>query len=268
MDSLFFHFAKIAWLIIEPDNLLVIALIIVGILFLVNKTALAKKLFFLLSALVLIIALFPVGGWLIYPLETRFPANPELPDKVDGIILLGGSFLPRNSDYWGKPQTNKFADRIFQFVTLLNRYPQAKAVFSGGDASLTGGNSTEAHIASKLFFELGIENDRIIYEDKARNTFENGKFSHQIVKPAKGESWIVVSSAFHLPRVVGVFCSLKWSVIPYPADFHTLPSSLLTPSLDLGFHLQQLNEALHEWTGLTAYYFAGKTSQWFPSGCD
>lgn len=267
MDNLFFYAAKIGWFIVEPDNLLVAMLFTVGILFLLNKTALAKKLFFLLSMFILIIALFPVGDWLIYPLETRFPANPELPDKVDGIILLGGSFLAENSDYWGKTQTNRYADRIFHFISLINQYPQAKAVFTGGNASLIGSHSTEVRIARKLFSEMGIKEDRIIYEDKARNTYENGKYTHQMINPVQGERWVVVSSAFHLPRAVGVFCALDWSVIPYPADFQTRPDGLLTPSLDLGYHLVQLNEALREWAGLTAYYFTAKTSQWFPDNC-
>lgn len=267
MDDLLFQLAKIGWLLAEPDNLVVVVVAIISVLFLLNLNRLARKLFFIFSAMLIFLAVFPVGGWLIYPLETRFPAHPDLPDKVDGIILLGGSFLPPNSDYWGRPQTNKYADRIFQFVTLLNRYPQAKAVFTGGDASLTGDGSTESQIARELFADLGIKSDRIIYEDRARNTFENGKFSYQKIQPEDGENWIVVSSAWHLPRVVGVFCELGWRVIPYPADFYTLPNDLVTPSLHLDHHLVQLNEAIYEWGGLTAYYFSGRTSQWFPDGC-
>lgn len=267
MDNIFFIVSKLLWLIISPENLIVFALALVVLLFILNKDALAKKTLYSSSAVIFFIAIFPIGSWLMYPLETQFPTKPTLPQQVDGIILLGGSFVPSSSEAWNKVQTNSFADRIHDFLALIHQYPNAKAIFTGGSASVLNKHKTEAFFAQKLFERLGIEAGHIQFEDKARNTYENALFSKQLAQPQDGETWIVVSSAFHLPRVIGVFCQQNWAVIPYPADYHSNPKKLFSPSLNLSAHLNSLNYAIHEWIGLMAYYVSGKTTSILPKQC-
>ncbi|MBL7005418.1 MAG: YdcF family protein [Gammaproteobacteria bacterium] len=267
MDNLFFTLSKTLWLFIEPDNLIIISLLLVVILFLVKKDKIAKKALYSLSFLVIFIAVFPVGSWLLYPLETHFNAKPKLPEQVDGIILLGGSINTSTSNAWNKPQTNEFAGRIFEFVSLMHLYPNAKAVFSGGQASLINQYPSEAFFAEQLLNKMGIKENKVIYENKARNTNENVKLMKQLLTPAKNETWVVITTAWHLPRSLGIFCKQGWSVIPYPADFHSNPDELLTPTLGLPRHLSQLNNAVREWIGLLAYYITGKTTELLPLQC-
>lgn len=267
MDNIFFTLSKLLWLLIKPDNVLVIGLSISIILFILKKDVIAKKLMYVFISLTLIIAIFPIGDWLIYPLETHFDTTAELPEKVDGIILLGGSFVTNTSQYWGKIQTNHFADRIYQFLALLKRYPNAKAIFTGGNADPFKNIPSEAHFAKQLFNNIGIQEGRILFEDKARNTYENALLSQAIANPKKGENWIVISTAWHLPRAVGIFCKQQWPVIPYPADFHTHPDYLFSPTLNLGDHINQLNFGIREWIGLVAYYLTGKTTAILPEQC-
>ncbi len=267
MDNLFFISSKILWLIISPENLIVIALFATFILFLSKKLRLAKKFFYVTSSTIFIIALFPIGSWLIYPLETQFPAHPNLPEKIDGIILLGGSFNTSSSQAWGKVQTNNFADRIHSFIALKYKYPNAKAIFTGGIASVNSTYPTEAFFAQKLFNDMGLEDEQILYESKARNSYENIIYAKRLALPKQGENWIVVSSAFHLPRTVGIFCQQNWPIIPYPADFHSNPDSMFMPELNLSDNLNLLNYAIHEWIGLIAYHLTGKTTEWLPQQC-
>lgn len=268
MDNLFFIASKLLWFIVKPDNLLIGALIFSVILAFTQQQKLARKCFISVASITILIAIIPIGNWLLYPLETRFNTQPKLPEKVDGVILLGGSFITATSHAWGKVQTNHHADRIHQFLKLKQQYPQAKAVFTGGDSSLSKQHPSEAYYAKKLMQQLGIKNQTIQYESKARNTYENIINLKHMLQPAPNEHWIVVTSAFHLPRTVGIFCQAEWKIIPYPADFHSNPNSLLSPTLQLGNNLETLNMAIREWLGLSAYYLTGKTKQWLPKTCN
>ncbi len=265
MDNIFFILSKVLWAFIDPENIIIFSLIIAFALVIFKQHALAHKLIYSISAAIIIIALLPIGGWLLYPLETQFGTQPKLPKHIDGIILLGGSFKTQNSQAWNKTQTNRYAGRIHSFITLKHQYPNAKAVFSGGKANIKGTYPAEAFYAQKLFNAMGI-ND-VIYESNARNTYENILYSKQIVQPKHGENWIVVTSAFHLPRTIGVFCQQKWPVIPYPADFHTNPDTLFKPGINLNNNLNLLKDAIHEWIGLIAYYLTNKTTALLPGQC-
>ena len=111
MENLFFFSSKILWQLISPDNLFVILLVVALLLRYVGKRLYARRIFAFLIISVVFVSLFPLGGWLLYPLETRFQHNPKLPDRVDGIILLGGSIMPELSDHWQQLEINDYVDR-------------------------------------------------------------------------------------------------------------------------------------------------------------
>ena len=70
-----------------------------------------------------------------------------------------------------------------------------------------------------IFHKLGIAVDRIHYEDQSRNTAENAVLTKRVVKPSDGGQWIVITSAFHMPRAIGTFRKAGWQAIPYPVDY-------------------------------------------------
>lgn len=267
-ESAFFLLSKIAWVVISPDALLLIFVLLLWIVVWRGEGRLAKLGFSVLATILLALALIPSGKWLLSPLETRFANNPELPGDVNGIIVLGGAENIVLSAYWKQAEMNEASERIFAFLALARRYPQAKLVFTGGSGAVLHQEHKSADIARIVLSELGMDVSRIIFERNSRNTHENAVLSKQLARPQRGEKWILITSAFHMPRSVGVFCKAEWPVTPYPVDHRTKGDKLLQLGMSLSGHLGDLGLAIREWLGLLTYYLTGKTAQILPSGCD
>jgi uncharacterized SAM-binding protein YcdF (DUF218 family) len=207
--------------------------------------------------------ILPVDGWAVRPLEDRFPAVTVAPDKVDGIVVLGGAIDDLTSQDRGTPTLTQAANRLTTFVILAHRYPQAKLVFTGGSGAIVQGVSNEAEFARILLEQLGVPPDRVIFEDTSRTTWENAVNSAALVKPQPGETWILVTSASHMPRAVGVFRKIGWAVLPWPVGYQSRDHLTDHPQ-SMGRKLEVLDWAVHEWIGMTAYYLQGRTGAWFP----
>lgn len=196
------------------------------------------------------------------PLEDRYPI-PTLPDRVDGIIVLGGAEHPRVLALRGAPELNGMADRLVGFVALARQYPQAKLVFSGGAAGgHAPGMPVEADVAAAVFAQLGLDPARVTYERTSRNTAENVRNSRTLIQPQPGEVWLLVTSARHLPRAVNSFAAQGWEVLPYPVDFRTGQSEVWSFSPLEG--VLALNSFGREWLGLTGYWIMGYTNEIMP----
>jgi len=268
MEPMFFWISKLAWMMIAPDNLLLFLLLIAWILLRRGAYRPATWLLGCVTIVLMSVALFPVGEWLLYPLEIRFPANPKLPDRVDGIIVLSGSENAVLSNLWHQVELRDSAEREIAFLELAGRYPKAKLVFTGGSGSMIHQDDKAADVAEKLFDKLGFDSSRVTFERNSRNTFENAMLSKELVRPHPGQTWILVTTAWHMPRSVGIFCKAGWPVIPYPVDHWTKPGKLLRIDLDLSGHLRDLVIGAREWVGLLAYYVSGKTTVLIPHYCD
>lgn len=267
MDTLFFYVSKLIWLLISPDNLFLILIILSLFLLHTGKLKPAKILLSTCSGLLIIIALFPVGEWLLYPLESRFQTSPTLPDKVDGIILLSGSKNAYLSHVWRQIEIGEAAERDLMFLHLARKYPNSKLLFTGGTGSLINQEFKEADVAIKLFEQQNFNTKRIIFERDSRNTYENAIFSKKIVNPIQNENWILITTSWHMPRSVGIFCETGWPVIPYPVDHRTNKNNLFRIDFNLVGNLNTLKVAIKEWLGLFAYYLTGKTTSLLPEKC-
>lgn len=267
MDNGFFYLSKILWALLAPD-LFLVYLFAAGVLCLYLQKLKAAKFFLVASlSLLLIVAFLPVGLWLLYPLEKRFPANPELPPDVDGIILLGGTINPSTSAAWGQAEMGNSAEREIAFMQLAREYPEARLVMSGGNGEIFGQQYREADISQSLLQTLGMDLQRIVFERDARNTYENALNSKPLMQPRIGETWLLVTSAYHMPRSVGIFCKQEWPVLPWPVDHYTAPDDLMALDSNLGGNLGVLRIALREWAGLAVYYMTGKTTALLPAVC-
>jgi uncharacterized SAM-binding protein YcdF (DUF218 family) len=172
------------------------------------------------SLLVLaILGLSPVGNMLIVPLENRFPSWDAARGAPDGIIVLGGVIDASSPGH--QIMLNESAERLTVVPDLARRYPNARILFSGGSGALIGDGGAEAGAAARLLESLGISLDRVTLEDRSRNTVENAVYSKLIVHPKRGERWLLVTSAFHMPRAIGVFRKVGFPVEPYPVDWRT-----------------------------------------------
>ena len=262
---MFFALSKTLGFVLTPSNFL-IGIGLLGIILLFTRFAARGRA--LLAASVVLLAVFglsPLPNLLLYPLEARFPPWDATRGAPDGIVVLGGSIDPEPSAARGVAVYRGAVDRILSTAALAHRYPQARIIFSGGSANLVADDAAkEADYALLVFESLGIARQRLIMERRSRNTSENAEFSKALASPKPGERWLLVTSAYHMPRSIGVFRKAGFDVEPYPADWHTDPSDLLKPVIFASAGLGRSDSAVREWMGLVAYRISGKTDAFFP----
>jgi uncharacterized SAM-binding protein YcdF (DUF218 family) len=258
-----FVISKLLWLIAAPGNFLLL-LLVVGV---ARSIASARRRGFVLIATatlgLLAIATLPIGVWLAAPLEDRFPA-PTPPARVDGIVVLGGSVDPLLSLAHGQVALTAAAGRITETVALARRYPTARIVISGGDGRLNPGVLSEAGATRDLLVQLGVAAQRIEIESVSRNTYENASLSYVAAQPKPGETWLLVTSAMHMPRAVGCFRRAGWTILPYPVDYRTSTRMAMMPGVLLADNLVLVNVAAKEWLGLVAYRWLDRTDALLP----
>src|SRR5438309_3442724 len=149
---------------------------------------------------------------------------------------------------------------------LARRFPDARIVFSGGSGRIIYAGVSEASLAARLFESFGIAKERIALEDKSRDTDENGRFTKELVQPKPGERWLLVTSAHHMPRAVGVFRAAGFPVEAYPVDWRTRGAEdALRPFASVGDGLRRSDTAVREWVGLAVYWLTGRSSELFPA---
>ncbi len=263
---MFFALAKIFGFFALPSNIL-ITLGIIGLVLLPTRFARAGRRLMVASLLLIgVVGLTPVGNALILPLEQRFPKWDAARGAPDGIISLGGAFDTVVSPARGEVALNEAAERLTAVAELARRYPAARVVFSGGSGRLIIQGATEAELAARLFESFGIAKERVMLEDKSRDTDENARFTKEAVKPKPGERWLLVTSAYHMPRSVGLFRAVEFPVEPFPVDYRTRgPADLLRPFYSVGDGLRRTDTAAREWSGLLVYWLIGRTRELFPA---
>jgi uncharacterized SAM-binding protein YcdF (DUF218 family) len=259
-----FVLSKLTWLVTQPGNLFFIIMIAAVLLQWTRWRRLSRRVLVALVVVGLIVSVLPLGSWLLVPLENRFSA-PRLPDRVDGVIVLGGALDQFITKARGQPALGASAERLFAFAQLARRYPQAKLVFSGGSGDVFRQDVKEAEAAGLFFRQLGLDITRINFEARSRNTAEGAQFSHALAKPQIGEVWVLITSARHMPRAYGCFRAIGWQILPYPVDYET--EGRFRFHLRFGFArgLNELSEGLKEWVGLLYYYWLGRTLSVFPA---
>jgi uncharacterized SAM-binding protein YcdF (DUF218 family) len=267
----FFFASKIFWMFASPINLLLFAAL-AGVLLRFGRHARFGRGLALAAILILAAAAtLPLGVLLIAPLEDRFPLPPPDLPPPEGIIVLGGAIDDLVSAARGQTVFDEGGERLTEAVVLAKRFPQARVVYTGGTASfIPGAISTEALQARKLMSQIGIAPERVTMEDKSRNTDENARFTAAIVHPQSSQRWIIVTSAFHMPRSMGIFEKAGFHPIAYPVAFRT--RGHWPHDLRLTFepvrNLRIFEIALHEWIGLAAYRLSGRSDHLFPGPGD
>ena len=211
------------------------------------------------------IGILPLQDWLLRPLEELYPV-PELPARVDGIVVLGGAERPSIMAARGWPEVNGNADRLVAFAALAHRYPEARLVFTGGSAIPHADTElTEADVAARVAALIGMDVGRIIFERDARNTAENARNTAALIQPKADEIWLLITSARHMPRAMSSFAAVGWTPVPFPVDFQTGPPSRIGSS---GFQpltrLAALDAVSKEWLGLLGYWLRGDTRELMP----
>jgi uncharacterized SAM-binding protein YcdF (DUF218 family) len=183
----------------------------------------------IVAALAISVLLFlgkhALSAMLYLALEQRFPPIAlGAEQQVDGIIAPGGDF------------------RRFEIaVNLAKRFPRARLLL------ITGGQIEQARTYA---MKQGIPDTQLMIEARSKSTYENARFSATLLHPHPCQRWVLVTSASHMPRAVGTFRKAGFKVLPWPV-FHTIRQR------------DTLGIAIHEWLGLVAYWFLGRTDALF-----
>lgn len=261
---MFFSLSKILWVLANPGNLLLLG-IVAGVLMLRTRWRRGgERLLVACAAVGVFLCVVPVGAVMVGALEDRFPAMHEPPPKVDGIVVAGGVVDPVMTHYRRQASIGGAAERLFAMASLAKRYPKAKLVFTGGSGRLFEQDKKEAHLVAPILRVLGVDPARVTFEDQSRNTTENAEFSRRLVDPKAGETWLLVTSAWHMPRAVGSFRKAGWPVVAYPVNYRTTGESMPSFEFNFGYGIDSLGFAVHEYLGLLSYWLTGKSDALFP----
>jgi uncharacterized SAM-binding protein YcdF (DUF218 family) len=262
---MFFVLSKTLGVMLLPTNFLIVVGVAGALLLAFRFAVLGRKLLVVSAVLLAICGFSPLGNILLYPLEQRFPPWDAAQGPPDGIIVLGGPIDADLSVAHDTPVIRSAPDRMIAAAALAHQYPNARIVFSGGSANLIANDAREADFAGEIFEGLGIDKSRLTMERRSRNTYENAEFSKTIAAPKPGERWLLVTSAFHMPRSIGLFRKAGFAVEPYPVDWRVgSRADLLSFTNFAGDGLGRTDTAVREWLGLLAYYLTGKTGELFP----
>ena len=262
---MFFLLSKTLGTMLLPVNFL-IGTGVLGALFLLTRWAVLGRRLLAASAVLLALCGFsPAGKLLILPLEQQFPPWDPSRGAPDGIVVLGGAVDPDLSAARGRPVLDRSADRIIAAAALAHQYPNARIVYSGGNANLIDDDTAkEADYALSMLEDLGVAKARLTAERLSRNTVENAEFVKAVASPKEGERWLLVTSAFHMPRSIGLFRKAGFKVEAYPVDWRASKSEAFSFSSVAMKGLERTDVAMREWIGLAAYRVTGKIDDFLP----
>ena len=268
---MFFYLAKAVWFVLQPSTLIALLIGYGAILIWTGWARWGRRFVSIGAILLLVVSLSPLGNALILPLEDRFPrADLDRPPAPAGLIILGGGENRLVGSARKAPTLNEAGERLLEGAILAQRFPDAKVAFSGGDAGILYKSDSEAQGAADILTRLGVSRDRLILEANARDTYENAIY---LKKELVGEGafgrdarWLLITSAYHMPRSIGAFRQAGFDVEPWPVDYRTRGRQDFSKPFDkVSEGLRRVDTATREWVGLLAYWLTGRTNALFPS---
>ena len=260
-----FQLSKIAGLFATAGNLGIALLLLGFVLRLLRFRRTGWLVLHVVALGAIAVALLPVSQWVARPLEDRFPRG-EWPACVDGIVVISSAEQPTISQARNTPVYFQNEGAIVAAVELSRRYPSARLAFTGGSGSVSGSGLPASGVARGTFVQLGLDPNRILFEERSRNTWENLLFTKQMVEPRPGETWLLVAAAMHMPRSMGIAQHLGWPRRAWSTDYRTLGEGRQAiHRLKFSRSLLELDDAVHEWVGLAGYRATGKIDSLFPA---
>lgn len=267
-DTLVFIASKLAAPLIDPQSaLLLLSGLGTALLFSARRAPLGRRLLVAAVGTSLLLWVVPIGSWWLQAIEESFTPPDPMPASIAGIVVLGGDIDPGlarraaslSPGGGGMP-------RLMATAALAQRYPEARIVFSGGSGSLFAPEDRDADAARPLLAALGVDGQRVVFEDRSRNTHENAVESFRLARPVSGETWLLVTSAFHMPRAIGCFRRAGWRVVAYPVDQRADPAETISLLRTPGRRLSEFGRAFKEMIGLAVYRLLDRTDEFWPRG--
>ncbi len=191
---------------------------------------------------------------LLRPLENRYPVPAAgVINRHVGIIVLGGATNhPDSFVVHGQVPLGEAAERMTVPVGLLRQHPKMELVFSGGEGRLLATGVTESELARTFYQEQGVDMTQVKLEDGSRNTRENAQQVAKLLGDRCKSPWLLVTSAWHMPRSMAEFEAVGCNVTAYPVDFRTGDTTSLS-EYSMAHSRLRWQVALHEWLGLLVY---------------
>ena len=254
-----FYLSKILWAFFQPSSLIAI-LLALGLFMAVRGKRAGLPILFCAAAFYVIAGFSPLSNWLLLPLEqsAQIGASDSL-EGAAGMIVLGGAVAGARQSGDHGVLLNDAADRMIEAVQLAQQYPDLPVIFSGGKGELfESDQEAEAELARRFFARFKITPPRLRLENRSRNTLENAVFTAKMVQPRPDQRWVLVTSAFHMPRARALFEAQGFRVIPHPGDFRTNgPSDLWQVFGKPSYGLRRLDMTVKEWVGLWVSWLRG-----------
>ena len=250
------------WLVLQPSSVIVALLLLAAVALLLGGLKAGRRLLWFALVLLFLPAVLPIEETLLAPLERAYAAPQTLPERVDGILVLGGAVDWRVSEALQQLNTNEAAERVFAGAALARRYPEARLVFTGVYGSSVMREFVAYPEAQSFIAGSEYAQRRPIFFGGARSTYEDALYSLENLKPRSGEQWLLVTSAMHMPRAFMTFQTLGWTLIPYPVDYRS--DGNFRPSLRVIARLASLDTVVREWGALLVYKNLGRIKQPLP----
>ena len=254
-----FFLGKVLGLLTQP-LVWVSVLLLVSLLVLRTRPRLGRSVITLALALLLVMGWQPLPDLGLRALEDRYTEIP--PDgnlsAFSGVVVLGGAMGTGHvAQDHQQPVMNDYAERMTAAAAIALRYPQLPIVFTGGEGALWGAGPSEGARARQFFNSMGIAADRIRYESASRNTYENAILTAQLPGIDTSKKWLLLTSAWHMPRSMAVFKKAGWNVTAYPVDYRTGTTTPWT-EYELQIGAERWHLLLHEWVGYLSYRLTGR----------
>lgn len=222
-----FILKKIVSAFVMPFSISFIVLFI-GLIYLYIKNYKKAKWFLSIGVvLITLISYNPVSYLMLMPLENKYQAPKNIPKDLKYVLLLGGDMN----------------NRAWEVLKLYKIKSDLNIITSGYKGSR---KISEALKTANLFYSLGIEKNKIIIHDKPKDTKEEAKY---IKKLLGKKEFLLVSSAYHMPRAMAIFKKKGLNPIAYPTDFKT-KNGFKVFSIPSGKNISRTQMAWHEYLGL------------------
>ena len=254
-----FYLSKILNFFINPLYILTLIILVQLVIIFFMES---KKLVIFFSKLFLILFLFfgynPLSNFLLSKIEDYIQPSKYPVQQLTGVIVLGGSF---NSGLESKERNevslNSSAERLTKALEIYKKNPRLLILFSGFSGELKPQGWSESDMAKKFFLDQGVKIDNLIFENQSRNTFENIKYSKDIIANYKG-TWGLITSASHMPRSFFIFKKQSLILEPISVDYKTGTSKIFWINFNISSGLSNWSIILHELIGITYYKITNK----------
>lgn len=264
VSTLTFLFTKALSFALNPVSLFIAGLLMSLVMLMTRRWyRKGRALLGLVLLCYIALAMFPVGAWAVNLLEDRFATVRDYREPIGGILVLGGTVSTVMTRERDQVSLGGSVERLSEFMRLAREFPQARRVYVGGQGRVFDRHPSEAEVAERFLRDMGLDTSTVWFEDRSRNTEEGAVMSFRHLQPGD-EPWVLITSARHMPRAVGLYRKAGWTVKPHPTDYMTLPGGRIswTPKWPGGLGLT--NEAVYEWAGLAFAWARGKIDKPFP----